>query len=297
MTRLKKFYLILIILTLCNLSSCTSQTNELKNLFFAMDTGTENGFSEEKVAMLSQLGYKGMDFSPLTGFGRSLAQLPRVIEAADKHDINLYGIYIELSIDDVGFPAELKEAIELLQGRETVIWAALISEKFEPGSEAGDETAVAKVRAIADEASKAGLQVVLYPHVHFYAERVDDNVRIAGKVNRDNVGVTFNLCHWLKVENSQDLEGILQRAIPYLKRVTINGADKPDGTDMGWNRLIQPLDQGSYDVYSFVKKLKSMGYDGPIGLQGYGMQGDKQENLRRSLATWQTFKKRYSEGH
>jgi sugar phosphate isomerase/epimerase len=293
----RNFYFFVVLITTFNLLFCTGQPAELSNFFFSMDTGTENGFSENKVAMLKQLGFSGMDFSALAGFDRSLDQLPQVIEAADKHHVKLLGIYIELSIDETGCPAELKQAIELLRGRETVIWAALRIQKYEPGSATGDEMAVTKVQAIADEAAKAGVQVALYPHVNFYAERVDDNVRIANKVGRDNVGVTFNLCHWLKVENGHDLEGIVQRALPYLIRVTINGADTPDGTDMGWNRLIQPLDKGSYDVFGFVKKLRNMGYDGPIGLQGYGIQGDKKENLQRSLAAWQSFKKRYSEEH
>jgi sugar phosphate isomerase/epimerase len=150
---------------------------------------------------------------------------------------------------------------------------------------------VATVRCVADLAAAAGLQVVLYPHTDFYAERVADNVRLAERVDRENVGVTWNLCHWLKVEKGRGFEKTAALALPYLRRVTINGADDPE-RDMGWDRLIQPLDSGSYDVAVFLKGLRDLGYRGPVGLQGYGIGGDHRAVLERSLAAWKDLARR-----
>jgi hypothetical protein len=58
---------------------------------------------------------------------------------------------------------------------------------------------------------------------------------------------------------------------------------------MDWRQLIQTLDRGSYDVGGFVRRLREIGYTGPVGLQGYNLQGDQKENLRRSLAAWRKF--------
>ena len=52
--------------------------------------------------------------------------------------------------------------------------------------------------------------------------------------------------------------------------VSINGADHTGG----WDRLIQPLDRGEFDVYGFLKTLRDLGYTGPIGLQCYMVPGD-----------------------
>ena len=95
--------------------------------------------------------------------------------------------------------------------------------------------------------------------------------------------MTFNLCHWLRTGNSQDLGKLLSEAMPHLSMVTINGADN-DGQD--WKTLIQPLDSGSYSVAGFLKTLIHFGYNGPIGLQGYGIGGDVYQNLSRSIGAW-----------
>ena len=68
--------------------------------------------------------------------------------------------------------------------------------------------------------------------------------------------------------------------------MSINGADNFD-EQPGWNRYIQPLDQGSFDVGGLLKTLKELGYNGPIGLQCYGIGGDVREHLTSSMAAWQ----------
>ena len=74
--------------------------------------------------------------------------------------------------------------------------------------------------------------------------------------------------------------------MPHLFVVSINGADRGDTNEMGWDRLIQTLDRGDFDVYKFLKTLKELGYTGPIGLQCYGIKGDERENLKRSMIAW-----------
>ena len=60
--------------------------------------------------------------------------------------------------------------------------------------------AVAAISEVADAAAHYGLSVSLYPHFGNLVERVADAVRIAEKTGRKNVGVTFNLCHWLRTD-------------------------------------------------------------------------------------------------
>ncbi len=210
------------------LSLGASHAAERANPFFAMDTGTANGFSEAKVAMLKGVGYAGVDFSALDSFGRSVDQLPEVLAAVDRQGLVLYAVYFTVEVDGRECPAEVRRAIELLRGRsDAVIWAALKSTHFAAGSAEGDAAAVATVRSMAELAARSGLRVALYPHTGQYAERVADNVRIAQEVGQPNVGVTWNLCHWLKVEGGQGFLTTANLALPYLMRVTVNGADAP----------------------------------------------------------------------
>ena len=128
-----------------------------------------------------------------------------------------------------------------------------------------------------------------------YVETLADSVRVAKKVNRRNVGGSFNLCHWLKVEGDIDYRPVLQASLPYLFLVSTCGAETGDTKTMGWDKLIQPLDRGSFDNYAFLKTLKEIGYAGPIGLQGYRIQGDPRENLAASMRAWRSFQSRYQQ--
>jgi sugar phosphate isomerase/epimerase len=58
---------------------------------------------------------------------------------------------------------------------------------------------------------------------------------------------------------------------------------------MGWDRLIQPLDTGTYDLGAFVRTLRTVGYTGPVGFQGYNIKAEPREVLARSIAAWRKF--------
>jgi len=151
---------------------------------------------------------------------------------------------------------------------------------------AADPRGVAVLRDMSDLARESGAQLLLYPHVSNWIERIEDSVRVAAKVDRPNVGAMFNLCHWLRVDKNRDYASLLKLAMPRLWAVSINGADERDEKP-GWDRYIQPLDGGDFDLGKFLKTLKQVGYKGPIGLQCYGIGGDTREHLARSIRAWQ----------
>ena len=43
---------------------------------------------------------------------------------------------------------------------------------------------------------------------------------------------------------------------------------------------------GELDVAGVLRMLKAVGFTGPIGVQGYGIGGDRRENLARSIGAW-----------
>ena len=132
------------------------------------------------------------------------------------------------------------------------------------------------------------MRVALYPHANFWLEKVEDAIRVANQVNRKNVGVTFNLCHWLRTEDENNMRSLIRSAMPNLFIVSINGADS-GGKD--WKTLIQTLDRGSFNMRRFLRTLKRAGYTGPIGLQCYGIGGDAYDNLSRSMESWHELNK------
>ena len=93
----------------------------------------------------------------------------------------------------------------------------------------------------------------------------------------------FNLCHFLNVERDRDFKRALAAAQPYLWQVSVSGA-KVGGKP--WSQLIMPLDQGDFDQAELMRELKRLGFDGAVGLQCFGVRGDAEENLRRSIQAW-----------
>ena len=256
------------------------------NPFFAMDTATKDAEHQtpaEQVAMVKELGYAGIGCTA----GKGLAEMQQEL---DKNGLRLFTVYLGVNIDpdQPKYGPELKEAIDVLKGRNAILWVFLRSKSHKPSSPAGDERAVEILQEVADMAAQADLRVALYPHYGFWCQRVEDAVRVVEKVDRRNVGVTFNLCHWLKVDDEKNLRPLLELAMPHLFVVTINGADS-GGKD--WKQLIQTLDRGTFDMRGFLKTLAACGYTGPIGFQGYGIGGDAQENIERTMDAWRELNK------
>ncbi len=250
----------------------------LQNPFFAMDTATKDAkhqSAESQAAMVKELGYAGI--------GCDIGAMPDMLKAVEAQGLKLFAVYVGASVDPSKpkYDARLKNVIQSLKGRGTFIWLFITDGK--PSATEHDAKAVAIVREVADMAAESGLGVALYPHTAFWMERVEDAVRVAKKAERKNVGVTFNLCHWLKVDEEENLKPLLKLALPHLVLVTINGADS-GGKD--WTTLIQTLDRGTFDMHNFMKTLKGLGYTGPVGFQGYGIKGDAHENLRRTINAW-----------
>ena len=258
-----------------------ADANELPNPFFAMDTGTQDATHKtpaEQVALVKEIGFAGV--GPTYS---NTAELQQWLAALDQNRLKMYTLYLQLRLDDA--PASLasvKEAADALRGRETLLWVYITDKRGTHFDTSDDAVAVQALREISDYAKDAGLRVAVYPHTGFSVQRVEDAVRLAEKVNRKNLGVTFNLCHWLMVDG-KDLAASLKAAQPYLFSVTINGADA-GGTN--WKELIQPLDRGTYDVSQVLRLLRRMKYTGSIGLQHYGIGGDARENLEHSMEGW-----------
>ena len=236
---------------------------------------------EEQAQMLKELGYPGVGHIWLD-------KVEERIKSLDAAGLKLFQITMTVDLTPGKAPydvARFKQVCALIKGRGVQFDVLMNGRK--PSDPAFDDQAVAILREMSDQARDAGAQLLLYPHVGSWIERIEDSVRVADRVDRPNVGVMFNLCHWLRVDKSRDYQPLLKLALPRLWAVSINGADAFDPNPSGWDRYIQPLDKGNFDLAAFLRTLHKLGYRGPIGLQCYGIGGDAREHLARSLAAWQ----------
>ena len=259
----------------------TTKDAKIKREFFAFDNGL-GGIKtpKEKVAVLKELGYAGIG----SRSGRVASLLPEL----DAAGLKMSSSYVRVNIKDgaVEYDSRLPEEIELMKGRGTIIWLLI-----KGGSNADqDDVVVAKVREVSDMAKKSGLQVSLYPHKGCYVATALDSLRIAEKVDRPNVGASFNLCHFLTQNNVDDLESVVRKVAPRMNLVSINGAD--NGSKLPLGEALQRLDKGTFDNSKLLKLLDEVGYKGPIGLQCFSIKGDDKENLTASMNAWKKINSR-----
>lgn len=283
MKRLTAFCMMLGMAALAALCG-TARGEGLANPFYAMDTGTDSArlSAEAQAAMVKELGFSGIDIV----YG-NIDKVKATEAAVDKAGIKLVSVYFPVFIEkgQATDTAKLKELCETLKGRDTIIMLALNSKSYKPSSTEGDAQALELLRQASEMAGAGGVRVAIYPHFSSWVERVDHATRLVKEVDRKNVGVVFNLCHFLKTDGT-NLEEKIKGAMPVLFAVTICGADKSGREEKGWSKLIMTLDQGDYDVAGFLAEFIKLGYKGPIGLQHYGIKGDARENLGHSMAGW-----------
>ena len=250
------------------------------NPFFVFDNGLRGAHLAAIDAQLDLV--KSLGFDGLSWRTDAPDRVKQVLDGTQRRGLKLYVVYANLDLKDgkCVYDPRLKEIIALCKGTDTIIWPNLTSKQFKPSDPAGDDIAVAGLRELADLCAANGLRVAIYPHVGLWCHRVDDALRLVRKADRKNVGLTFNLCHALLDHAEARIPAIIEEAAPYMMVATINGADSGKGD------YIQPLGKGSYDVSLVLKKLKAVGFKGPIGLQCYNIKGDPQELLTGSMGAW-----------
>src|ERR1035437_9166979 len=178
------------------------------NAFFAFCIDTHDAKKrnlEQQAALLKELGYDGVGHLWLN-------DIPERLKTLDAASLKLFQITMTVDITPgkQAYDPKFKEVMPLLKGRG--VQFLLLMNGMKPSDPAGDARAVEIIREMTALAAGSGAQVLLYPHSSDWMERIEDAVRVADKVDRPNVGVMFNLCHWLRVSKDRDYKSRLAKA-------------------------------------------------------------------------------------
>ncbi|WP_407699819.1 sugar phosphate isomerase/epimerase family protein [Stieleria sedimenti] len=242
----------------------TDESESFQPSFYAFENGVKFGSYQSEAETLKQLGYDGISQVHSGGI-----QLAGRIAAYDKVGLRVLSIY--LNVNDTPIAAEV---VKPLANREALI--ELTVQKM-------TSKTVQAVRRTVEMAADLNIRVALYPHHGFAIAKMPQAMELIKRVNHPNLGVMFNLCHFLKGEEAEDLETVLENAGSRLFAISTSGANL-GGQD--WGELIQRLDQGDFPQGRLFRHLKKLGYEGPVALQCFGIHGDKRTNLERSVAAW-----------
>ena len=259
---------LLFLTSLLLLTGCTmiGGAESFEPEFYAFYNGVDFGSPETEAQTLKELGYDGISQVQV----KKGNELTSRITAYDNAGLKILSIYLPIQEEAID-----PEIFRPLSNRGAMV--ELTVKKITP------ET-VEAIRQTAETAAQMNIRVAIYPHYGHATATMPAAMKLVEKVNHPNLGVMFNLCHFLRSENAEDLESILEQAAPHLFSVSTSGADL-DGKD--WSELIQTLDKGSFPQARLFRKLKELNYTGPVCLQCYKIPGDKRANLKTSMAAWQ----------
>ena len=242
----------------------------------------------EQAQMLRDLGFDGVGY-PLWLDG----QLDQNLKTLDKAGLKVYMLYTRINLDPNSEPYDPQLEDELRKLKDRPVTISVLLTGLPPADPRGDEPAIKVLRRLGDLAAQLNLRISIYHHTGDWAESFIHALEVVKHTNHPNVGVNFNLCHWLMFDGEKDFHPILRENAEKIFAVTINGAKVVAKT---WeNGLIQALDKGDFDNLDLLATLRDVGYRGPIGLMCYGIAGDAREHLQRSMNLWQTWQARWSE--
>lgn len=229
--------------------------------------------------LLRETGYQSV------GAICSAQQWPQWRDAFRDQGIKVGNVYVKTVVAPEGceFEYPMEDLLKDLSNSNAVIMLHI----HEAGIPVESSVIAKHLRPWAEKAASSGVQLAIYPHAGFRVAKDEDALAIAQMVNHPHFGVCFNLCHFLKQHDISGLRSVLEKVLPHLKMVTINGSAVGDTQSMNWDKLIQPLDQGEFDLPGFLKTVYcELNYRGPCYVQCYGLNIPARELLERTLAAW-----------
>jgi sugar phosphate isomerase/epimerase len=265
-------------------------SSAIANPFYAMDTAFQRPglSSDQQLDLVRELGFAGIAWHE-----ESPDDSRAVAQQCEKRRLKMLAIYCAAQVTaagDINWSPTMPKLIGALKGHETILWLHVGGPGPAFSDQLSEKPVVQKLRVLADQAAASDLKVAIYPHLGEWTARFGDATKLADLVDRPNFGVSFNLCHCLATGDEKNIPQLLTAAKRRLFIVQINGADA--GVSGGqWNRLIQTLDKGTFDVAVLLRKLKELGFAGPIGFQGYGIAGDARSILAPTMTAWRKLSK------
>lgn len=242
-----------------------------------------------QVSIASRAGYHGLGIATMNpGTLRSFARLPEVRSGEFRIPSTLWWSEVGDPLDTSRLDSVLASAHEM----DMSIWMVAAGSKKAPGAL---EQAIEKYDRVARRCETAGVRLVLYPHAGTVIETVEESLPILDSLRRrghPEVMTSIHLCHELKAGNGGRLDGIVKKSAPHLALASISGADSDPITIRlgGWESVIKPLDEGTFDPRPFLASLARYGFRGTMELHTYHLKDPGKpgydQHLERSLRRW-----------
>ena len=240
--------------------------------------------SAENAALMKEIGYKSVTVSCGPG------QFEDSIKAYRDVGLRVGAVYVGWTTDgrSVSFNIPIDLVFERLRDTGAIV---MIHTNVAKGAQVTERRIAEQLLPLAEQAEKAGVTVAIYPHVGNRLPTFADAARVADAVKHPALGACFNLCHFLKQNDAADLPAILRAGKDRIKLVTVNGAAVGNTRAMDWDKLIQPLGQGEFDLAQLLELIcGELKYEGPIYVQCYNLKAPARTILQGTFDRWQHLK-------
>lgn len=189
------------------------------------------------------------------------------------------------------YPENLEERIaKAASDGPGMLWLTV---RWPEDNETNRREAVKQVLKLADRAREAGWKTSIYPHTGDSIDMARRALPFVERLDRPDIGLTLNLAHELRNRQGAVLLETVDLVKDHLNMVTVNGAaDVVKKHSHSWKDIIQPLGRGDFDLLPLLRKLQTVGYTGPFGLQCFGIEGDTYDILSESMTAWKALMKK-----
>jgi len=284
---MKRHYLYFTILSLFIfqvLFSCSSRKSQLDSnpLLFAKDNlvawcivpfDSKNRTPKERAKMLSDLGIKSLAWDWRE---EHVPILEEEIQALKNHGIVLKSVWFWVDgADGEIMNNSLERILETLKntGTQTELWVSFPASYFENLTEDERiEKGIGTITYLQQRTEEIGCKIALYNHGDWFGDPVNQ-IKIIEGLEDKNVGLVYNFHH--AHEQLDRYDELVNMMKPYLWTVNLNGMrrDGPKIIDIG---------KGDEEIH-MMEKLKSIDFQGAIGILGHTEGEDIEVVLKRNL--------------
>jgi sugar phosphate isomerase/epimerase len=270
-----------------------TENDDVSNPFFAYNFGgLEDLPPAQQIDLLKKHGYDGITLRMVKA--EHVAEYLEFSEVVNKtEDFRIYSVFVRYNFADSEEDRNRwKEVVDLIQNQDIDLW--FIFGKKENGID--DAHVEGVLRNVVNYSADKNVPVTLYPHSWCYFDTSESSLPMVKKIDHPNLKLAVHTCHELKAGNAGRLAEVVNNVKGYISFITIAGAAKQ--VDMTSRKsmdrtTIQPLEDGKYDYSPFLKALKSIDYNGPVGYINFGFDKEPEDYLPKSLAEWKRLKTEY----
>lgn len=224
-----------------------------------------------RAQMLNELGLKKLAYDWRE---EHIPTFEDEFNALTKYEIELTAFWIPIGFTPQDDPTT-NMILDLLEKHSlsTQIWITIHGASIDKLEETKRIKAYSEpISYVATKAKEFNSRVALYNHGGWFGDP-ENQIKIIKATGMDNVGIVYNLHHGH--EHLDHFDVMLETMLPYLMAFNLNGMRKE-------GPKILPLGQGDLEL-ELLKKLKSSGFKGPIGILDHRNELDAKESLLENL--------------